>query len=226
MTLSIDNVNYKVKGSIRVKSLTEAERTCKRNELVELATEILERDGFQGLTLRKLAAEGGISRTTPYLYFADKADLLEEICIATFDRLIATGVQETAAQVTFLDKLTALGRMYLQFGLDHPILYRLTFAPETPGDRVSPRLQERIDRYRAVAEEPMQKGCDAGYFNLPPARLNMVLWAGFHGLLCLKWAGHLPSGTEFEQVREDLEKMLAFGFFNRQKLAELKILDL
>jgi AcrR family transcriptional regulator len=58
-----------------------------RASLVEHALRLIARDGPEALTMRSLAAEAGCAVGLPYKVFADRADLVAEICHAEFNRL-------------------------------------------------------------------------------------------------------------------------------------------
>ncbi len=112
------------------------------------------------------------------------------------------------------------GGCYLKFGIERPVLYHLTFAPENPEDDIHPEIQAAVEAHRAVTEVPMRKAYEAGLLNYPPERLNPVLWACSHGLLCLRWAGHLSDQGAFERVQQDMEQILGLGFLNKEKLKD------
>ena len=190
-----------------------------------IATRILAEEGFMALTLRRLATEAGISRTTPYLYFEDKADLLQKVCVRTFEYLIGLCNAAVEEEDNVLDKLTAFGRVYMQFGLDNPVLYRLVFAPEHPDDEVSQEVQDIAEEYKQLSAKPMQEAYEKGYFTYPPERLNPVLWASMHGLLCLRWSGHLSEDEAYHRVREDMEMILATGFLTDPAMGKTECED-
>nr|WP_277346016.1 TetR/AcrR family transcriptional regulator [Sneathiella chinensis] len=188
--------------------------------MVAVAIEILETEGFNALTLRRLAAKAGISRTTPYLYFKDKADLLVAVCVNTFRFLTEQCRTIIEDNPTPVQQVTAFGENYLKFALKNPVLYQLTFAPETTREEVAPEVMEVVEEYNTLLAVPMQQAYDAGHFLYPPDRLNAVLWAALHGMLSLHWSGHLAEEDQFDQILADMRNILAFGFINRDKVRE------
>jgi AcrR family transcriptional regulator len=54
-------------------------RAARREQILEAALRIADRDGFEGLTMRKLAAELGVSAPIVYRHFVDKASILDAI---------------------------------------------------------------------------------------------------------------------------------------------------
>jgi AcrR family transcriptional regulator len=208
----------KLKVYFLARTLTEEQIAAKRKELIEVAVRILEEEGFQALTLRRLATEAGISRTTPYLYFEDKADLLQKICVETYRYLYDECKAAMDQQSGILDKLTVMGRTYMKFGEEKPTLYRLSFAPENPEDYVAPEVLEAAERFRMMAYQPMEEAYNQGLFLIPPDRLNPVLWVCMHGLLSMRWAGHLSEEGAYDRVKVDMENILAIGFLNKDAL--------
>jgi len=199
------------------KSLTEQQISTKKAALVQIAMEILETEGFEALTLRNLAKKAGISRSTPYSYFKDKAELCQCVCAETFRYLIQKCEAAMAESDGYVEQLIALGRCYLDFGIERPILYQLVFAPVHPGDEKRPELLEVIEEYKALTDVPMRKAYEEGIISYPPERLNPVLWASSHGLLSLRWAGHLSEEGLYDRVQEDLKNILAVGFMQSGK---------
>jgi AcrR family transcriptional regulator len=58
-----------------------------RRSLVDHARTLIDRDGPGALTMRALAAEAGCAVGLPYKVFADRRDLVAEICHVEFERL-------------------------------------------------------------------------------------------------------------------------------------------
>ncbi|WP_405490979.1 TetR/AcrR family transcriptional regulator [Nocardia sp. NBC_00511] len=181
-----------------------------RDELVTAASTLLEDlDNQEALSLRAVARAAGIAPQSVYLHFADRRALLTAVYQVRFgelrDALIAArdGVSEDAAA----QRLSAVIRSYIDYGIDHPGYYRVLFGTAgTPGWEPTegqlpglPTLQLLVD---ALA--------DAG--NARPDLAAQTLWAGMHGLITLRqdrpsfpWlpledlvgalvAAHLPSG--------------------------------
>ncbi|MEQ1571629.1 MAG: TetR/AcrR family transcriptional regulator, partial [Myxococcota bacterium] len=61
------------------RALTEAELASERERLAALALHIVETEGQDACSLRRVAADAGISRSTPYSYFADKEALIDAV---------------------------------------------------------------------------------------------------------------------------------------------------
>ena len=67
----------------------KGEGHSRRGEILSAAERIFVERGYEGATIRKIADEVGLSSTALYMHFADKGEILQEICRDAFGRLIA-----------------------------------------------------------------------------------------------------------------------------------------
>ncbi len=188
--------------------LSEDEIGEKRSLLVQCALNILEQEGGEALTLRRLATTASVSRSTPYLYFKDKAALLEAVRVKSFALLADACEQAIENQDGSIKKMRLIGETYVAFAINRPTLYKLLFAASAEGE-MSPELQAAADRYDKISSAPMHEAYKDGSLAMPPERLVPVLWASIHGLLELRNAGLLGGQEAFERVQEDLNLVLA-----------------
>jgi len=124
----------------------------RREEILSAAKELFSSEGYESVTLRRIAERVGVSAPTIYLYFPDKEVMLLELCDRTFNGLIARFKEIVARMPAGRARLTALGRAYIQFGLEHPDEYRLVFL-STP-----PRRVVEQGGHRAPINEPDRPG--------------------------------------------------------------------
>src|SRR5947209_14475124 len=98
-----------------------------RQEILDAARDLFVGEGFENVSMRKVAEKIEYSPTTIYLYFRDKADLLDCICEETFARLLRKLTSLEASATDPLDRLRRGLRAYIDFGLKHPNDYRVAF---------------------------------------------------------------------------------------------------
>src|SRR5215216_6461878 len=72
------------------KQRREREKETLRQEILDAARDLFVTEGYQNVSMRKIAEKIEYSPTTIYLYFRDKADLLFQICEETFSSLLST----------------------------------------------------------------------------------------------------------------------------------------
>jgi AcrR family transcriptional regulator len=159
-----------------------------RQEILDAARDLFVREGFENVSMRKIAEKIEYSPTTIYWYFKDKADLLDCICEETFARLVR---KQTLLDQTVFDPVEKLRkglRSYIEFGLKHPNHYKVALM-------MTEDFEERLQCERAremgkkayihlrntVATCVEQKLIEAADIDVT----SQILWANIHGLTSL-----------------------------------------
>src|SRR6266480_7329254 len=125
-----------------------------RQAILTTAAELFLEQGYEHFSLRKVAERIGYSPTTIYLYFRDKDDLLFTVVDEGFTRF---GQQLAAAAASTEDpweRIIALGRAYVAFGLQNPVYYQLMFMQRTDflTQRQVGESQPRIASFQVLRE--------------------------------------------------------------------------
>ena len=184
-----------------------------RQEILDAAREMFAREGYENVTMRRIAEKIEYSPTTIYLYFRDKAELLYHVCEDTFAQL-ADHIERIGKESDDpRDALKSGLQAYVEFGLKHPNHYRVVFdmpAQERPahcGDAPVDEYFRSSQGGRAFNSlvQAVQECVQSGRFPGPDVALaSQILWAGVHGLTSLlinlpefPWAGRdtLIDGT-------------------------------
>jgi len=154
-----------------------------REEILDAARALFVKEGYESVSIRKIADKIEYAPGTIYLYFRDKAEILDRICEETFSKLLRRMDairNDTAAP---LDKLRRGLRTYIQFGLENPNHYIVTFVQakmhqesksvfETVGQQSFGCLRKGV-RECIDADELVSNDAD---------EVAQTLWAGVHGL--------------------------------------------
>ncbi len=164
----------------------ESDKGILRQEIMDAARELFVAEGYQNVSMRKIADKIGYSATTIYLYFKDKNDLLHQICEQTFARLAHNISSIEQLSDNPLEKLRSGLREYIYFGLKHPSQYEIVFITPLPA-QVEKEFEETngklaFDTLRKVITECVSA-------NLLKSNdvelLSQTLWAGIHGVTSL-----------------------------------------
>ncbi len=181
-----------------------------RGKLCRVAARRFAEFGYAGVTLRAVAQELGCSRTTPYRYFKDKNHILLAVRLEGF-RLLGQSQEAAAlAEPAAERRLQAVARAYLRFASEERDYYRLMFevpekfSPELSGDQLAVVRRSQRPLYEAV-----KMAVDAGLLEGNPRTVTHLLWAAVHGVASLHLAGKLTSGRTFEQLTEEMLKLLS-----------------
>lgn len=100
-----------------------------RERILDAARRIVVRDGFAALSMRKIADAIEYSPATLYLHFASRDDIARALCAEGYAQLLATFVPLVHIADP-AERLKALGRAYVAFGVEHPETYRLIFMED------------------------------------------------------------------------------------------------
>lgn len=181
-----------------------------RARLTSIATELFVSEGVEALSLRKLAAAAGMSRSTPYGYFETKQEIIDSVRAQGFDRMTARCAEALARAREPLTQMRELGRTVVQFALAEPKIYQLMFSGPVFTANVPPILAEAVRRFRAVSRPPLENAIRLGLVEGDADALRRATWAAFHGLITLGLHGHLD-GAELEADFERLNHMIGYG---------------
>jgi AcrR family transcriptional regulator len=179
------------------------------------AREVLARDGVEGLTLRAIAREAGVSHGAPLRHFPSLARLLSALAAEGFEQLVVsvTAALTEGDDADPLGQVALAGRGYLRFALAEPGVFSVMFRPDLC-DVGDPLYQEAsAASFTQLMEVAAGAQATGWQDHLPTARLAAVLWSNVHGLAVLWLHGALQSVVD----DKDLE-LLATDLFSLQAL--------
>jgi AcrR family transcriptional regulator len=181
-----------------VKERREREKSETRDKILDAARELFVTEGFEGVSMRKVAEKIEYSPTAIYVHFADKQELFRELCHQDYARL-AEVFQSSAISTAPIERLKQIGAIYIDFGTRYPNHYRFMFM--TPHPPHEPDQEDRemmgnpeMDAY-AFLKWAVQQAIDADCFReeLTDAELiSQTLWASVHGVISL----HIAKGCD------------------------------
>ena len=173
-----------------VKERRARQRTLLRQEILDAARDILVRDGYEGLSMRKVAEKIDYSPTAIYLHFKDRDELVFQVCEGLMAGLVRE-LHHLERQTT--DPLVGLRkglRMYVDFGLTHQEHYTAAFIIPHAS---TPDIQGRYNDPASMSGQAfgilvrMVTAC-VEKKKIPPADplvTSRALWAAIHGITSL-----------------------------------------
>ena len=174
----------------------EREKEEIRHRILDAARELFAAEGYEKVTMRRIAEAIEYSPTTIYLHFEDKDDLVRALCHEDFARLLEA-MRAAPVPDDPVETIRQLGRAYCAFALRHPNQYRFMFMTPVgkeegleggnPGELSFGHLLEAVKR--AVAAGRLRA--------IDPVTGAQVLWMGVHGVasaLITLPAPHWPHG--------------------------------
>ncbi len=172
-----------------VKERKARQKRFLRQEILDAASELFVRDGYENVSMRRIADKIEYSPTTIYLYFKDKAELLDQVCKETFSRLVQLLSKIMDQPGDPVERLKRGLIAYIEFGVKNPHHYRATFMMPKPAEfdkkkytlDDSPGMQAFGFLTRGLAE--CVKAGKMPAMNVELA--SQTLWAGIHGMTSL-----------------------------------------
>jgi AcrR family transcriptional regulator len=162
------------------------ELSPRAREIAAAALVLLEEEGPDGLSMRRLAERLGIRAPSIYKHLPDKQALESAIVSAGFE--LQAEVFERAVR-NAKDPLVALARAYRKFAKAHPHLYRLMTERELQRDQLAPGVERRagLTIYEAVGRD---------------ADLARAAWAFAHGMTILELDSRFPPDANLDAAWE------------------------
>ncbi|MCE6992133.1 TetR/AcrR family transcriptional regulator [Dyadobacter sp. CY323] len=169
-----------------IKERKEREKQDMRNLIIESATQLFLKHGYDKTSIRNIADDIEYSPATIYLYFKDKDEIFYVIHENAFE-LLNKELRKNEAIENAFDRLGGIGRTYMKFALENPDYYDLMFIMRAPLSQIK-------------SEQKWEAGeCAFGYVTetigacleqklIKPADkflLAMSVWSFVHGLVSL-----------------------------------------
>src|SRR5262249_55044751 len=107
----------------------DKERQEARARILEAARAELAERGFEAGPTRRRA---GYTRGALFFHFKDKESMLRQLCDADFLALREAFGRQMESVADPMERLTSIGRSYLEFALGYPNHYRLMFMTPHP----------------------------------------------------------------------------------------------
>ena len=122
--------------------------------LLTSAADILESEGPDGLSVRRIAAAAGVAPMGVYNHFESKFGIVEALYVQGFQRL----ADAMAAMGEIDDPAEALlvgARAYRALALAHPMAYQVMFLRAVPGFEPTDHALGRLGQLRVLTEHAL-----------------------------------------------------------------------
>lgn len=178
------------------------ERAEREQRITGAARRIASEQGWEAVTIRRLAEEIEYSQPVIYSHFRNRDAIVAAVAIAGFGEIATTLRAATASSANERQALENVATAYIAFALDQSALYEamlvlsreLPFAqPEAPG--------ELRDAFHALASvvAPFCQDVDTA---------TEVLWAALHGAAELERHGRIRPALRARRVAMIVQSLL------------------
>ncbi len=162
-----------------------------RTGLLDIASQVLEQEGPNALSMRRITEQAGCSTTVLYTLFGGKEGLADGLYLEGFRRL--REALDNVKEKNALEQLKSLNRTYRRVALENPTYYAVMFGQPIPEFR--PSLESKQVAWESL--QPLIKTIEIcikqRQFKKGNAELMaMELWTIAHGLVSVELVGYFP----------------------------------
>lgn len=185
-----------------------------RREILDAAGLLFAEEGYEHVTVRRIAERISYSQGVIFYYFENKGQILTAICEETFSQLIAILREIETPREDPVERLLAASRAFVQFGIDHPHHYRVVFTPPSSMDGVDSiqRIGELGDELWKLLGGLYQRCLDSGRFHaVHPFEARLAWWNALSGLIVFFIMHRNSSWVRPEVMTEECLRVLLAG---------------
>jgi AcrR family transcriptional regulator len=172
----------------------EREKAELREQILKAARAIVLKEGFEALSMRKIAQAIEYSPAAIYLHFPSREEIARQLTREAFGELLAYFAPLQAIKDP-MERVRAFGKAYVKFGMSRPESYRLCFM--TSQDLSSeifptknldnPDSDEPGDRALQLVAQSVRELVEAGRIApIDPNLTAYLLWSNVHGIVSLQ----------------------------------------
>jgi AcrR family transcriptional regulator len=167
--------------------------------LLRAAGEVLAQHGPGALTVRRIAAEAGVSTMNVYSRFGGKDGVVEHLFVEGFSRL--RDEMDVEPTDDPLDDLRRCSLAYRRFALANPTYYAVMFEGVVPDFVASAAAIDHASGTLGLLAEQVERAMSAGALVArDPWEVAAVLWATCHGVVSLEMKAVGPDRVRWASV--------------------------
>jgi AcrR family transcriptional regulator len=181
--------------------------------IAEEALKILEKEGEDAVSMRRVAQAVGITPMAIYHHFPKREALLDFVVDREFTKFLGY-IQARPMRGSWEARLAGCMDAYIDYAFDRPCIFDYVFSQPRPNARRYPEdfRAQRSPTLNAVADL-VARAMDAGFLKRHDVwEISLQLWAHAHGYIMLYRAGrfHL-SETEFRTLTHNSIRRMIHG---------------
>jgi AcrR family transcriptional regulator len=163
-----------------------------RQRIAQAARRILDEQGSDAVTMRRVAQRVSITPMAIYRHFKAREDLLTALADAGFQEL-ATKIARKPFSGSVSERLAKMAEIYLDHALDNPRLFELMFLKARRGARRYPRdFKAGRSPTASLMVQVVREGMASGKFITDNAwEIVFEMGALSHGLIMLYLGGRI-----------------------------------
>lgn len=187
-----------------------------RRLILDTTRHLLVQEGYQNLSMRKIARAINYSATSIYLHFDSKDALLHALIDEGMTRLYEALTEAASQHPEPVERLKALCKQFITFGLENPEYYEIMFLlhPEHM-ERYPAEKYRRARRNLDVIAATLSDGIEQERFQSDDPRVAAsAVWASLHGAVSLLLAERVDIRIDREAFIETTIRQTINGYIH------------
>lgn len=190
------------------KKRRERDKERMRRRILDAAKQLFVKEGFENVSLRRIAGKIEYSPAAIYRYFKNKREILSVLRDEGFARYVERQEKGMEAYPDPMDRLRAGGRAYIKFALSEPEYYNLMYCTncdqvEMDGEWAA-SSRAAYNNFRTTLEECIATG---HFGDVDLDTVVFAMWSSVQGLAHLMSTGQvnlIQSETDFEPMLDSI----------------------
>jgi AcrR family transcriptional regulator len=188
------------------KERQDRERQAVTASILDAARDLFIAEGYQSVSIRKIAERIEYSPAAIYSYYASKDDIFLALAAEGFHRLDEK-VRAAMTTADPLENVRAFWWAFYEFSQEQPAFFQLMFV-----DHSVPRITQQWEGFEFLqqmlgnAVTAIQKAIDAGAFpaSVSPNAAMHMLWASLIGPAVIGIRHRLATGEDYDALARDV----------------------
>lgn len=189
-----------------------------REDILEVSRNLLVKDGFGKMSMRKIANRAGVSATSIYLHFQNKDELLLALIETSIAKLSSALEKNLIDSDDSITKLEKMAQSFVDFALENPQEYEIIYMvrPEEMPKFPKEKFQQIRKIYQLLADI-ISEGKRAGALNVDdPLMSSYMIWAQLHGVASVIISRRLDTRIPDEEFVSQAVDHIIQGFISQK----------
>jgi len=193
-----------------------------KEEFLKIAFNFIAKEDIEKLTLKVLSDATGTSRSAIYKHFKSKDALIEKLIengFEQFDKSISSLLIDK--EKPLIDRFYLTGKVYVEFALENPNLYRLLFGKKYSyiREEIMSIKDEDCSGF-SIFKLAVEEGQESGILKKESSyKQSIIIWSALHGLSSLIIDGFMDVAELHKELYDDMFETLLSGIVaNKVKL--------
>ena len=179
-----------------------------RNALIETGIQIVNTEGVNAFSLRKVAAACGVSHAAPYSHFQNKEELLEAMQLFITDRF--------SKQLESTVQKNNMGIAYVSFFVDNPAYFQFLYSQSNIKIDLSLSIPDDQNYkpyiiYKNVVSELLEQ---THYSEGKQNDIIITIWAFIHGITSLATMNNVNYDNDWREKVIDFMDVFQLSFLD------------